>query len=153
MYDYKPRSYFHFAYDYSILHDTKETALTVDLKLWKGQVESASEFAKKWAKEKSYQPRRSAGCVFQNLSSEEQSRLKISTPSTGYVIDHLLGLKGRQKGGAVISHKHAAFIENVDQASAQDVYDLIRLIRDEAKKKLDLDLKLEIQFIGSFKRD
>ncbi|MBN2426027.1 MAG: FAD-binding protein [Calditrichaceae bacterium] len=147
------RDDFHFAYDYSILHDTKETVLTVDLRLWKGQVKSASEFAKKWAREKSMQPRHSAGCVFQNLSPEQQSRLKISTSSTGYVIDRLLGLKGRQKGGAVISHKHAAFIENVNQASARDVYDLIRLIRDEAKKKLDLDLKLEIQFIGSFKRD
>ena len=55
-----------------------------------------------------------------------------------------------QKGGAVISPSHAAFIENRDNASANDVYYLYKTILEKAKAQLGLDLKAEIEFIGNF---
>jgi UDP-N-acetylmuramate dehydrogenase len=144
---------FKFDYDYSILHETNDTVLWVELLLWKGDTAAAAKFTKEWAKEKAYQPRRSAGCIFQNLPVEEQRRLKLPTPSAGYLIDKLLNLKDTRIGGAVLSPSHAAFIENTGDATAQDVYDLIALVRRQAREKLGLDLKLEVKLIGPFKQE
>ncbi len=59
-------------------------------------------------------------------------------------MDKVLKLKGTQIGQARISPKHAGFIENLRNASSQDVLDIIKLMKDTAKEKLNLDLKLEI---------
>ena len=142
------QDYFKFAYDWSILHKTREIVLEADLRLKKGDVEKAQLLAKKWAKAKAFQPRRSVGCIFKNLSSAEQLSLNLPTPSVGYVIDQVLKLKGTRIGDAVISPRHAAFIENIGQAKAKDVLDLIHLIKRKAKAELDINLKEEIEFIG-----
>ena len=78
--------------------------------------------------------------ILHNLSDKEQKQLNLPTPSVGYLIDKILNLKGTRIGNAIISDKHAAFIENLGNASEKDVLDLIKLIKTEAKKKLDLDL-------------
>lgn len=142
--------YLKFAYDWSILHQTKEVVLWADLCLKKGDVQKAKELARNWAKIKSLQPQRSAGCIFRNLTEEEQNKHNLPTPGTGYLIDKVLNLKGKQKGGAVISEKHAAFIENTGNANSNDVVYLIRLIQDEAKNKLGINLITEIELIGEF---
>ena len=90
------------------------------------------------------------GCVFQNLSANQQKALNMPTSSIGYLIDKVLKLKGTQKGDALISDKHAAFIENLGQAKANDVYYLYQLIKNKAKDQLDLDLIPEIECIGEF---
>jgi len=59
------------------------------------------------------------------------------------------GLKGRRKGGAMISDRHANFIINVDgNARAVDVESLIRLMRTEVQKKFGVTLKTEVIVIG-----
>jgi UDP-N-acetylenolpyruvoylglucosamine reductase len=140
--------YFHFAYDWSILQQTREVVLSSDLLLQRGDVKKAKELAKSWIRYKSQQPQRSAGCIFQNLSLEEQKKLGLPTPSVGYVIDHILKLKGIRKGGAIISTKHAAFIENLGRATANDVIYLINLVKHQAREKLGLQLKLEVELVG-----
>jgi UDP-N-acetylmuramate dehydrogenase len=144
------REYFNFAYDYSILHQTKEIVLCAELILTKGDVVKAHQEGKNWAKQKSFQPQRSAGCIFRNLTASQQRKLNISTDSTGYVIDKLLKLGGMRIGDAVISNRHAAFIENTGKAKAADVYKLIQLIRTRAKKELQINLELEAQLVGNF---
>lgn len=144
------KSYFKFGYDCSILHKTKEIILEADLLLFYGDVEKAKALSVDWARRKSLQPQKSAGCVFQNLTVEQQKKLDLPTSSIGYLLDKVLELKGRQKGDAVISDKHAAFIENLGHAKAQDVYYLYQVIKEKASEKLDLDLKSEIEFIGEF---
>ena len=89
-----------------------------------------------------------AGCIFRNLSTEEQSKLNLPTSSVGYIIDQVLELKGTRIGDAIISPRHAAFIENLGQATAHDVLNLIELVKREAKSKLGVELKEEIQIIG-----
>jgi UDP-N-acetylmuramate dehydrogenase len=59
-----------------------------------------------------------------------------------------LGLKGRRIGGAEVSSKHAGFIVNVDQAKADDVLQLINLIRKEARERLGVELIPEIRIVG-----
>jgi UDP-N-acetylmuramate dehydrogenase len=142
------KDYFKFDYDWSIFHKTNEIILEADLRLKRGEIEKAQLLAKKWAKAKSFQPRRSAGCIFRNLSTEEQSKLNLPTSSVGYIIDQVLELKGMRIGDAIISPRHAAFIENLGQATAHDVLNLIELVKREAKSKLGVELKEEIQIIG-----
>lgn len=142
--------YFEFDYDWSILHKTGEIILHADLCLKKGPKKTAQDTGKLWAKSKSNQPQNSAGCIFKNLTSDEQERLDLPSPSIGYLIEHVLKLKGIHIGGACISDKHAAFIENTGNASSSDVLSLIELVREKAKKDLNLDLELEVELINQF---
>ena len=144
------QDYFQFDYDWSILHQTREIILKAKLILNKADVENAREIAKNWARHKANQPWRSAGCIFQNLTEEQKRQADISSVSIGYIIDKILNLKGMRTGDAVISENHAAFIENVGQAKAQDVFELINFIKEKTKDKLAIDLKMEVQLIGEF---
>jgi UDP-N-acetylmuramate dehydrogenase len=60
------------------------------------------------------------------------------------------GLKGKRIGGAMISHKHAGFILNVDNAKAVDVYALIRLIEARVLDRFGVQLEREVKLIGAF---
>jgi len=60
------------------------------------------------------------------------------------------GLKGRCRGGAMISKKHANFIVNVDgSATANDVEGLIRLARNEVRRRYGVMLRTEVIVIGN----
>lgn len=144
------RDYFQFDYDWSILHETREIVLSVDLILRKGDVERAKQHGREWARRKAIQPQKSAGCIFQNLAMADQNRLGLPTPSIGYLLDCVLKLKGKQIGGAIVSPRHAAFIENNGHACALDVFCLVQYIHEKAKTELGVELKLEIEFIGEF---
>ncbi|MGI5828268.1 MAG: FAD-binding protein [Patescibacteria group bacterium] len=140
-----------FDYDCSIFQQNKEIVTSVVLRLYKGNVKSASEVIKKWGVAKiTNQPQKSAGCIFQNLNKTQQQLLKLPTPSIGYIIDTKLHLSGYCVGGARISPKHAGFIENINSASASDVKTLVELVEKRFKDKYGLDLKREVEFIGSF---
>ena len=60
------------------------------------------------------------------------------------------GLKGRRIGGAMISRKHAGFILNIANASAADVFALIRLIEKKVFKRFGVRLEREVKLIGNF---
>lgn len=65
----------------------------------------------------------------------------------GVIISKLideLGLKGYSVGGAKISEKHAGFIINYDNATYDDVINLINLIKNKIKIEKNIDLNLEI---------
>jgi UDP-N-acetylmuramate dehydrogenase len=138
-----------FDYDYSIFHENHDIILEVELTLYKGDTAKAREVAMHWAQDKkTTQPYNSAGCCFQNLPSESVAKLNFPTGSWGYIIEHVLNLKGRKIGGAIISTKHAAFIENTGKATAQDILSLIDLVYSESIKKLNIRPKLEIFLLG-----
>lgn len=139
--------YFEFDYDYSILHKTKETILSCDLLLNRGNASEAKEVAREWLKKKRIQPQRSAGCIFQNITTTMQQKLGLPSPSTGYIIDKILQMKGFTVGGARISESHAAFIENIGGATANDVLQLIAKVKEEALNKMALQLDAEIEYI------
>ena len=60
------------------------------------------------------------------------------------------GLKGVSVGDAQISNLHANFFINLGAASAADVHSLIDLARREVEKMFDLELELEIEFVGEW---
>jgi UDP-N-acetylmuramate dehydrogenase len=144
------QAYFKFDYDDSILHQTREAVLWAQLRLFRGNVGRAQATAREWARRKALQPQRSAGCIFRNLSPEEQKRLNLPTPSIGYLVERVLKLKGIRRGDAIISPRHAAFIENLGQARAEDVRALIDLVAAKARTELGLELYEEVEYLGEF---
>lgn len=58
------------------------------------------------------------------------------------------GLKGFTIGGAQVSTKHANFIVNNGQATAQDVDQIIKKIRTEVKSQFGFDLETEVRYLG-----
>jgi UDP-N-acetylmuramate dehydrogenase len=67
----------------------------------------------------------------------------------GFLIDQS-GLKGTQRGQAMISPKHANYIVNLGGSSAADVKALIDLARAEVKAQFDEDLELEVELVGAW---
>ena len=66
---------------------------------------------------------------------------------TAKLIDEA-GLKGYKIGGAQISEKHAGFIINKENASSQDVLELVKYVKEEIYKKFQKKIELEIKIIG-----
>jgi UDP-N-acetylmuramate dehydrogenase len=78
-----------------------------------------------------------AGCIFKNPKDTFAAKLVEEA-----------GLKGHSFGGAMVSHKHSNFIVNYDNASANDVIELIKIIKKKVKEKTGIDLELEVKLIG-----
>ena len=71
----------------------------------------------------------------------------------GYFAGKLIedaGLKGKGIGGACVSEKHAGFVVNKGNASAQDVYDTICYVIDEVNRNSGILLEPEVRIIGNF---
>ena len=77
-----------------------------------------------------------AGSVFRNLIGY----------SAGKLIEDA-GLKNYHINGAYVSDKHANFIINKDNASSEDIIELIEYIQKEISEKYNIKLKLEQEII------
>lgn len=78
----------------------------------------------------------SAGSVFRNPENDFAGRLIEEA-----------GLKGANIGGAYVSDKHANFIVNKNNATAEDIINLINKIKKEVKEKYNVELKLEQEIV------
>lgn len=137
-----------FEYDYSVFHKLEEVILSAKLALTKGDGSKALETYKEWATKKKSQPHNSAGCCFQNIDLDTKESLGLESSSWGYIIEHILGLKGTVIGKAKISPYHAAFIETEPGATAKDIIKLFDLIFEKSQKTLNIKPQLEIFFHG-----
>jgi UDP-N-acetylmuramate dehydrogenase len=84
----------------------------------------------------SWQP--SAGCFFKNPSDDKPA---------GRLIDEA-GLKGLRVGDAQVSSRHANFIINRGNASAQQVLSLASHIKKKVKADCGIDLQPEVRIVG-----
>ena len=66
---------------------------------------------------------------------------------TAKLIDEC-GLKGYKIGGAMVSEKHAGFIVNIGDATAKDVLELIKYVKDEVYKKYGVKIEEEVKVVG-----
>jgi UDP-N-acetylmuramate dehydrogenase len=80
-----------------------------------------------------------AGSTFRNPPGDFAARLVEAC-----------GLKGYTIGGAQVSEKHANFIVNLGDATAQDIERLIALMRDTVQRQYGVDLQQEVRVIGEF---
>lgn len=81
-----------------------------------------------------------AGCVFRNPTEQ-------SDKSAAELID-ALGLKGTHIGGAQVSERHANFIINTGDATAEDVVMLISLVKQKVRDQKGIQLMEEIEYVG-----
>ena len=65
----------------------------------------------------------------------------------GWIIDQL-GLKNYKIGGAEVSDKHASFIINAGDATADDVVQLVAFIKTRARNEFGINLQEEVQYVG-----
>lgn len=79
----------------------------------------------------------SCGSVFRNPEGDYAARLIEQT-----------GLKGRCVGRACVSEKHANFIINTGEATAADIEQLLRTVRDEVEKTTGIRLIAEVHIVG-----
>jgi UDP-N-acetylmuramate dehydrogenase len=115
-------------------------ALSAQLKLRRGdRNDILSSVDKQLARRTERQPlgTKNCGSVFKNPPGDFAARLIEAA-----------GLKGRRIGGARLSPKHANFIENVDNASAADVRQLIALIQNTVRDRFGTALELEVWTVG-----
>ncbi|MDO8424211.1 MAG: UDP-N-acetylmuramate dehydrogenase [bacterium] len=139
------KDYFQFGYDDSILYHDKnifvlETTFELessDRNIIRKQI--SENLA--WRNEKQPQLSEfpSCGSVFK----------KIEGVGAGRLIEKC-GLKGKQIGGAKVSEKHANYIVNTGNATAQDVRKMIALIQEAVFKETGFKLEPEIGFVGEF---
>ena len=81
----------------------------------------------------------SAGSVFKNPRGYSSWKLIADA-----------GLKGRAVGGARVSDLHTNFIINADNATSQDIWNLVRLIQETVYNKFGVGLEPEIKMMGEF---
>jgi UDP-N-acetylmuramate dehydrogenase len=103
--------------------------------------EIKAEVAGLVARRKATQPtnKRTFGSVFKNPAGEL---------GAGRMIE-LCGLKGHRIGGAVISPRHANFVENADAATSADCVALMREARRRVAEEFGVELEREVVFLGS----
>src|ERR671936_3153439 len=83
--------------------------------------------------------KRTYGSVFKNPDHEL---------SAGRMLE-ACGLKGHRIGGAVISPRHANFIENADEARSADALALMAEARRRAWDQFGVELVHEVEFLGT----
>jgi UDP-N-acetylenolpyruvoylglucosamine reductase len=93
------------------------------------------------ARRKATQPtnKRTFGSVFKNPPGEL---------GAGRMLE-LCGLKGFALGGALVSPRHANFVENAGDATSEDCLGLLREARRRAHQQFGVDLEHEVVFLGS----
>ena len=129
-----------FGYRKSIFKGNSYIVTEVELELQKGKQEEIKEKMNEYAKyRKEKQPIEypSAGSTFKRGKDYITAKL----------IDEA-GLKGYSIGGAVVSTKHSGFVINKGNATAKDVLDLVKYIKDTIEEKFDKKIELEIEVVG-----
>ena len=128
-----------FEYRKSLFAEKDYIILEVGMQLKKGNAEEIKEKMTEYAtyrKEKQPIEYPSAGSTFKRGTDFVTAKL----------IDEC-GLKGYQIGGAQISEKHAGFIINKNNATAQDVIKLMEYTKEQVYKKFGKKIEQEIEII------
>ena len=131
-----------FMYRKSIIEPGKHIVLRCCIRLKKGNKDEIdNKMAELAEKRKSKQPLHlpSAGSTFKRPE--------------GYFAGKLIedaGLRGFSIGGAQVSTLHCGFVVNNGDATAKDVYDLIRHVQKTVFEKFNVMLEPEVKILGEF---
>jgi UDP-N-acetylmuramate dehydrogenase len=97
----------------------------------------------------------SSGSIFKNpvVKDEFYAQFKETEKfkKMGFVPMRFLieecGLKGEKRGGAKISEKHANFIINENNATKEDIKELLDLVKKEIKEHFNIEVHEEVEII------
>jgi UDP-N-acetylmuramate dehydrogenase len=131
-----------FAYRTSALQYTSTIVLRARFRGKPGERETAVKRIKEIANDRiAKQPlaQPNTGSIFRNPPGDHAGRLIEAA-----------GLKGATEGGAMVSIKHANFIVNIGDASAQDVRTLMERCQRTVKEKFGVDLTPEVEMVGEW---
>lgn len=131
-----------FGYRTSLLHENGEVAVRCGLSLKKGNYEAIKAKTddlthKRTTKQPLWLP--SAGSTFKR--------------PPGYFAGKLIddaGLRGLRHGGAQISDLHSGFVVNIDNASCQEVLELIAVVQKVVRDQFGVTLETEVRLLGEF---
>lgn len=129
-----------FEYRSSIFKNGKYIILETKLKLEDGKKEEIKNKINEFLssrKEKQPLEYPSAGSTFKRQEGVITAKL----------IDEC-GLKGVKIGGAMVSAKHAGFIVNYSNATAKDVLNLIKYVKEKIYEKYGIKIEEEIRIVG-----
>ncbi len=139
---WKPYSHFHPRYRHTDLVDSGLVVTAARFLLEEPSSREAirAETAQHLALRHERQPltRPTAGSVFKGTPE--------GVPAAVYI--DRCGLKGTRVGGAVVSPKHANWIENEGGATAGDVRALIRHIQQVVREREGIELEAEVRLLG-----
>ena len=127
-----------FSYRSSVLRDGNFILLSARFKLFEKPYSSIISDLREYRERRIFaQPTEpSCGSVFMRCGDIIPAR----------IID-ALGLRGLGMGGAVVSKKHAGFIVNLGNATAEDFCGLVERIKSEASVRLGVTLKEEVEYL------
>lgn len=130
-----------FGYRKSRFLGKKEVVVSATFNFSKREREKIIADVKRYSSvRKSIQPiGKSCGSVFKNPIGQ----------SAGLLIDKA-GLKGLKIGGAQISMRHGNFILTDNTATACDVYQLIRTVKEKINELFGVTLSEEVEYVGEF---
>ncbi|MCX6744960.1 MAG: UDP-N-acetylmuramate dehydrogenase [Candidatus Parcubacteria bacterium] len=152
-----------FGYRDSIFKHNNDLIISVEFLLQKGdKVALQNKIKQILAERRDKQPLEfpSAGCVFKNVfidSTNEEKIKQIGNLPKEYLerkkipaawLIEQLDLKGKNIGGAQISDKHANFVINIGKATANDVIQLISLVKMKVRDTYGIELMEEIEYVG-----
>lgn len=129
-----------FSYRHSILEESGDVAVSVKLKMPKGDKEAIA-------------------AKMQELMKRRNEKQPVQYPSAGsffkrppgYFAGKLVqdaGLKGLTVGGAQVSELHSGFVINIGGATATDIIDLMHLVQNTVYDQFGVKLEPEVRIIG-----
>ena len=155
----------HFGYRSSIFKekDGEEIVLEVRFALEPGnkeKIQKAINDKIAWRKARQPLDHPNVGSIFKNIDWhlvpkkwQEDEELKSHLKTDPFpilpaatLIDKT-GLKGEEVGGAMVSPKHPNFIINSNNASAEDVKALIKIVKERVHDKYDIWLEEEVMIV------
>ena len=99
--------------------------------------------------------------LMDELRNKRVSKQPLEYPSAGstfkrpegYFAGKLIddaGLRGFQVGGAQVSEKHCGFVINKNNATAEDVMNLMKQVSEKVNEKFGVTLEPEVKRLGEF---
>ena len=128
--------------DSRLKHDPDEVVLGATFRLAPaepGVIAGRLDEIRRWRREHQPLGIPSAGSTFRNPPGDSAGRLIES-----------IGWKGRTRGGATVSEKHANFVVNDRKGTAADVRGLIDDVRAAVAAETGVDLLEEVVFLGDW---
>ena len=157
-----------FSYRSSIFKKKNWIVLSVTIKLKKGNKKNIISIAQshiQYRKERHPLEYPNAGSIFKNcdfskFSKKDHSAIALrarlskvvkkdpfDVVPTAYLISEA-GLKGTKIGKVQVSKKHPNYMVNLGGAKTRDVLKLIDLVKRRIKKIYNINLEVEVQFVG-----
>lgn len=129
-----------FSYRHSIISSSDYVVLSVGFKLKKGDKEEIK-------------------AIMQDLQCRRKEKQPLEYPSAGstfkrpegYFAGKLIqdaGLRGYKVGGAMVSEKHCGFVINADNATSDDIINLIKDVQRIVYDKFGVKLEPEVKIIN-----